>query len=127
MKAFAIAMFILILNSSFLVVNYTGIVAVEKQPYEEWISNVGADEIAQESYADTLVTEETSSFGFGDFVSGFFTFIKVIGYVVFGLQFTLAKMGLPYPLNYFISIPMYAAYLVALAQMISGRTTKTMD
>jgi hypothetical protein len=130
MKFITIAVFVLLLNVSMAVVNELGIVdsAYEKTPTQEWFDVLGQDQLRDKEYVQTQVSGSTG-FGFGHIwstVKSIFYFILVVVWGVVAVPYTLTELGLSLTLASLISIPVYVAYLLGLAEWIGGRQSKGM-
>lgn len=128
MRYFKIALFFFILNVVISIINSIGIVTTVKQPVDGWTDAVSSEALQDQSYSTTSVSASSSStsFGFGDFIKGFWYFIKAVGYGIFGIPYTFGIFGLEWPYTVFFSLPIYLLYLIGIAQFISNRGMRGM-
>lgn len=131
MKFITIAVFILLVNVSLAMVNAMGIVDsnYEKAPSQEWFDELNKEELRNEQYVQSQVSGDTGGFDFGDVwrtIKSLFYFVKVVVIGVVAVPYTLTQLGLSLTMASLISIPVYAAYLLGLAEWIGGRQTKGM-
>ena len=127
MKFYAIALFLFIFNISIGAMNELAIVHTDKQMQTGW--NTDINQIKNDKYSDTSVSGSDTqvNFGFGDFVKGFWYFIKAVGYATVGVFFMYTNFGLPMVLAGLFSLPVYLIYGVALAQFLANRGMKNMS
>ena len=130
MKFITIAIFVLLLNVSMTLINEIDVFdsAYEKAPAQEWIDDLDREELRDEEYIQQQIGTGTT-FDFGDVwrtIKSLFYFALVIVRGVVAIPYTLSQLGLSMKLALIISIPMYAAYMLGLAEWIGGRQTKGM-
>lgn len=133
MKYMTIILMVLLINLSGSIIN--AIDAVDPlfyptfQPDERLYMSGGVlkeAEIANEDYFQNAGIQDTASLTFGDYVFGFFKFVKIMFAGVL-MPFRIYKsFGVPENIAYLLSVPVYFVYLIALYQFISNRGTKSM-
>jgi len=124
MKYLSIVLFLFMIQVSISVINGIGILHSELQPQAEWFDAIDNEQLANESYIQGEVSAD--SFGFGDFIKGFWYFIKAVGLGIISIPYTLGIFGLRSPFIYYFSIPVYFLYFLAVAQFLANRGTKSM-
>jgi len=136
MKFLTIALFLLCIHVSASIINAIQATSGWQMPHSEtWFKEIEQESIKNEQYFQNQAIQDTSvSFGFGDFVKGFFNFLGVASYSVAVVPYTInqflppglsdsdqAKISTP------ISILIYFIYGLAIAQFISNRAAKGMQ
>jgi len=127
MRYLQITIFLFLLQCSFSIVNATGLFYEQVQPQSEWLSDLDQDQLADAGYAQSQVTSESSDFGFGDFIKGFYYFVLAVGKGVLSVPYTMGQLGLRAPFVYYFSIPVYFLYFLAIAQYIANRGARSMS
>ncbi|HDY89803.1 MAG TPA: hypothetical protein ENH82_17015 [bacterium] len=127
MKIIVIAMMMFFLNLSVAMVDVLGIYDYNTVTSNQW--NTDIDSAKSEQYDPDIAADVQTSFGFGDFVSGFRFFRDII----FRAVNVSATIRLFDTNNEWGSIPTFFGfavtflYILGLAQFISNRSTKGMQ
>ena len=133
MRYITIMLMVLLINLSGSIIN-----AIDKvdplfyptfQPDERLYKSGGKlteAEIADEEYFQSPGIQDTQSITFGDYLVGFFKFIKVMFAGILLPFVTYKSFGVPTNIAYLLSIPVYFTYLVGMYQFISNRAAKGM-
>lgn len=125
MRYLAIVIFLLCVHVSAAFVNSVGVFDHGLNPADEWFNEIDDQRLKDESYIQSQV--ETDFWGgVGEFVKGLFYFIVTFAWGIIYVPYTLQGFGMVQPFIYYISIPVYALYFLAMAQLIANRSTKTM-
>jgi len=133
MKFITIFLMVLLINLSGSIIN-----AIDKtdplfyptfQPDERLYKSTGVlkeAEIANQEYFQNAGIQNTQSLTFGDYLFGFFKFVKIM-FAGILMPFTTYKaFGVPENIAYLLSVPIYLMYLIGIYQFISNRATKGM-
>jgi len=124
MKYTAIILMLMSIHVSMAFINAMGVFTESRQPNMSWLEKQIANTAG--SYTQSEVVSD-NSLGFGDFVKGLFYFVGSFGLGVIIVPYTLAAFGLTAPWTYFLSIPVYAIYTIALIQIIANRPFKSFE
>ncbi len=118
-----IALMLFFLNLSFIIVDELGIFNYNIATSDKWREDV---ELAETSQFDPDISGDVqSSFGFGDFTSGFRLFRDMIFRVAF-MGDTLRLFGIDDTIASMFSFAGSIIYILGVAQFISNRSLKGM-
>ena len=124
MKVITIALTLFFLNLSMVMISTLGIYNFNIAADDLWRAEV---ESAQTQQFDPDVGVDAAvSFGFGDFVTGFKTFVNIIWRVV-NLGTTLRLFGIHPEIATLFGLAGGIVYILGITQFISNRSTKSMQ
>ena len=130
MKIIVIALMIFFLNLSVAMIDLLDIYVVNAPVDKKWLSEVESAVAVQSlNYDPDIAAEVSTSFGFGDFVTGFLRFRDML-YRVVNVSATIRLFDSK---NEWGAIPTFFGfaasiiYIVGIAQFISNRSTKGMQ
>lgn len=110
------------IHISLSIYNAVGISAYVLQQDNNLLNSFTKDELQDEAYIQSEVTNSDPSFG--DYVKALFYFVGSFALGVLAVPYTLKQFGLIFPFTLYLSIPIYALYLLAIIQIISKDTFK---
>ena len=126
MKIITIALILFLLSLSVSMVDELNIYQFSPAGTDQWIDDV--DSIKEEKYLRSDVTADVSTnFGFGDFIVGLKTFIKVLWRAIWVNNTLELGFGLNKEISILFSLAVLFLYSMGLVQLISGRATKGMQ
>ena len=96
------------------------------QESEGWYDDIGKESVQDKTYWQSAAQQESTSFGFGDFVKGLAEFAGAIFWGVAIVPKTFTSFGVEQGLANLLSAPIYFLYLIGIAQFLAGRSAKTM-
>ncbi len=125
MKLITLALMLFFLNLSAFLVNTAGVfpnyIFVAQSDWRDEVEGAKSGKFDPDVAADV-----TTSFGFGDFVTGFKQFVQIFFRITFvGEQLKL--FGLEEKIANVMSLGGIIIYLLGIAQFISNRGTKSMQ
>lgn len=123
MRVIVIALMLFFLNLSVVIVDELSLYNFSIAAEDKWREEVVLAQ-DQEFNPDVSVDVATS-FGFGDFITGFKNFAALMGRVVF-VGSTLKLFGLDTTIANFFGMAVIMIYILGVAQFISNRSTKGM-
>ncbi len=124
MKVITIALTLFFLNLSMVMVSTLGIYNFDIAAEDLWRAEV---ESAQtEQYNPDVGVDAAVSFGFGDFVTGFRTFVNILWRVV-NVGETLKMFGVDAAIAGLFGLAGGIVYILGITQFISNRGTKSMQ
>jgi len=131
MKLFVLAVLLFLLNLSVVMVDTLGIYNTNIATDSSWRDDV--EGIAEQEFDPDISADVSTSFGFGDFVSGFKNFVDTLFRIV-NLGSTLKTFGLIdspncagcSAISNLFGLAGIIIYALGLAQFISNRSTKGM-
>ncbi len=124
MKVITIALTLFFLNLSMVMVSTLGIYNFDIAAEDLWRAEV---ESAQtEQYNPDVGVDAAVSFGFGDFVTGFRTFVNILWRVV-NVGETLKMFGVDAAIAGLFGLAGGIVYILGITQFISNRGTKGMQ
>lgn len=128
MKFIVIVMLFFILNLSISIVNTLDQTPAYKiQPQESLLADASQQSLQGEEYFQSAAAQDASTnFGFGDFVKGFWLFVKTFSKGVVAPKYILTQFGVNSTIATYFSLPIYLLYSLAIAQFVSNRSTKGM-
>ncbi len=135
MRFASIIVFLFCIHVSVAMINATvgpdgvwPILQTQNQAQTEWFTSVGG-EIDDGTYLQNTVQSNAQSveLGYGDLVRGMGHFFIVFGKGVIWVPSTIQSFGVPSPLYYFLSLPVYMIYMLAIVQIIMNRTFRGMS
>ncbi|KKK53812.1 hypothetical protein LCGC14_3091010 [marine sediment metagenome] len=124
MKIIVIALMVFFLNVTLNIVGLLDIYEFNIAADEVWIQDI--ESARSEKYDPDVGADVATSFGFGDFITGFRKFRDTI-YRVVNVAATLRLFGLDAELSRLFGAVVFALYLLGIAQFISNRSTKGMQ
>lgn len=136
MRYVSIALFLFSIQCSLAILNalmgpggLAGVLATSQQPANDWVDSVNDKQLANESYVQSSISASatSTSFGFGDFIKGFYYFVKAVGLGVVAVPYTLSMLGLIAPFTYYFSAVVYFMYFLGIAQFIANRSMRGMN
>ncbi len=126
MRLFVLAMTLFLLNVSIVMVDTLGIYninIVNQGTESEWFEDV--KEAQSKKFDPDISADVSTSFGFGDFVSGFKNFVDLLFRIVF-IGATLQLFGVDLIIATLFGFAGIIIYLLGLAQFVSNRSSKGM-
>ncbi len=131
MRLFVLAMVLFLLNLSVVMVDELGLYSTNIATDEQWRDDVRG--ISDQQFDPDIAADVSTSFGFGDFVTGFKNFVDVVFRIV-NLGSTLKTFGLVdsadcvncSSISDLFGLAGIIIYALGLAQFISNRSTKGM-
>ena len=127
MKFLHVASFLFCIQIAIAITNGFMVFDTEWAYHGAWVDSVNKEDLQSQEYVQGEVSADTTSFGFGDFIKGFWYFIEAVGLTIIALPWTMAQFGVPTWINLLVSIPVYFCYFLAIAQFISNRAAKSMS
>lgn len=124
MRLFVLAMTMFLLNLSIIIVDELGIYNINIATDSQWRDDVVAVQV--QKFDPDISADVSTSFGFGDFVSGFKNFVDILFRVVF-ISATLELFGVDPQIAFFFGLAGVIIYALGLAQFISNRSLKAMS
>ena len=126
MKIITIALLLFSLSLSISMVEELNIYQYSPADTDQWRGDV--DAIKEEKYLRSDVTADVSTnFGFGDFLVGLKTFIKVLWRAIWVNNILHLSFGLNNEISILFSLAVVFLYSLGLVQLISGRAAKGMQ
>ena len=124
MKVITIALTLFFLNLAMVMVSTLDIYSFNIAADDQWRTEV---ESAQaEQYNPDVGVDAAVSFGFGDFVTGFRTFVNILWRVV-NIGETLKLFGVDSAIANLFGLAGGIVYILGITQFISNRGTKGMQ
>ena len=127
MRLFVLAMTLFLLNVSIIMVDTLGIYNVNianQGTSSEWFDEV--QNAKSKQFDPDISADVSTSFGFGDFISGFKNFVDLVFRIVF-IGTTLELFGIDSTIATLFGFVGAIIYFLGLAQFISNRSTKGMQ
>ena len=127
MRLFVLAMTLFLLNISIVMVDTLGIYNINianQGTSSEWFDEV--QNAQGKKFDPDLSADVSTSFGFGDFISGFKNFIDLVFRIVF-IGTTLELFGVDSTIATLFGFVGVIVYLLGLSQFVSNRSTKGMQ
>jgi len=121
MRITILVLMVLCINLSLALVSSFGLFNNSAVAYDKQLINDLNDTVANQDYLGTNVQTTTTTTGFGDFITGLYTFIKVFFEGVFLPFRMMENFGIDSAIAIYMSFPVYLVYMVAIIQFISGR------
>ncbi len=124
MRLFVLAMVLFLLNLSVVLVDTLGLFNVNYVTQASWRDDV--QDIEAKKFDPDISADVSTSFGFGDFVSGFKNFIDMVFRIV-NLGETVKLFGVDDEIANTFGLAGIIIYALGLSQFISNRSTKGMQ
>ena len=124
MRLFVLAMTMFLLNLSVVIVDELGIYNINIATDSQWRDDI--ESVQSQRFDPDLSVDVSTSFGFGDFVSGFSLVVKILFRIVF-IGTTLELFGVDARIAFFFGLGGIIIYGLGAAQFISNRGTKGMQ
>ena len=124
MKVITIALTLFFLNLSMVMVSTLGIYNFNLAAEDLWRAEVEAAQTEQ--YNPDVGVDAAVSFGFGDFVTGFRTFVNILWRVV-NIGVTLELFGVDETIAGLFGLAGGIVYILGITQFIANRGTKGMQ
>ncbi len=124
MRLFVLAMILFLLNLSVVLVDTLGIFNVNYVTQASWRDDV--KDIEGKKFDPDISADVSTSFGFGDFVSGFNNFIDMVFRIV-NLGETVRLFGVDKKIADTFGLAGIIIYALGLAQFIANRSGKGMQ
>ncbi len=124
MKVITIALTLFFLNLSMVMVDTLNIYNFNIAAEDQWRAEVEAAETEQ--YNPDVGVDAAVSFGFGDFVTGFRTFVNILWRVV-NIGVTLELFGVDSGIAGLFGLAGGIVYILGITQFIANRGTKGMQ
>lgn len=128
MKYVTIVMMIFMIHVSISAINAAEIFTGEQlQPSQGWLDDVKSETTDNEYFQSSAVQTASSNFGFGDFVKGLAIFVVMFAFGIVAVPYTFMQFGVPVDIALILSLPVYAIYGLAWAQITANRALKSMS
>lgn len=129
MKYLAMVIFIFMIQVSASMVNYLSLEdSYSVTPHKEFLNSVNKTVVKEESYVQEAQVNEPSVFdSIVDVVKALWYFVKIFGWGIISVPYTLKSFGLDATLAYFVSAPVYMLYFLAIAQWLGDKQMKGME
>ena len=124
MRVIVIALMLFFLNLSVVMLDTLGIYNYNIAAEDQWRTEV--DAAKAERFDPDVGVDAAVSFGFGDFVSGFKTFVAMIWRVI-NIGETLILFGVDSTIANTFGLAGAVLYFLGIAQFIANRGTKGMQ